>query len=182
MSFNNKTIILGISGGIAAYKCCDLVRLLKKDGAEVHVIMTRAACEFVTPLTFQTLSGNEVHTEMFKTVDEFKIGHISLAERADAIIIAPATADIIAKMAHGICDELLTATVMSTTAPVVICPSMNTKMWEKPILQSNLSRLKEFGYKIVEPGIGELACGVEGKGRLPKLETIIETIGRSLRA
>lgn len=173
---NGKTILLGIAGGIAAYKSCDLTRLLKKSGTDVHVVMTRAACEFVTPLTFQTLSGNEVHYEMFRTVEKFEIGHISLAERADAIVIAPATADIIAKLAHGICDELLTATIMSATAPIIICPSMNARMWAKPILQHNLKMLKEFGHKIVEPEEGDLACGTEGKGRLPSPETIVREI------
>lgn len=176
MSIAGKTIILGISGGIAAYKCCDLVRILKKRGAHVHVVMTRAACEFVTPLTFQTLSENKAHTEMFETVEDYKIGHVSLAGRADAVLIAPATADIIAKIAHGICDEILTATVISTTAPVIVCPSMNGQMWNNPALQRNLNMLKEFGYRIIEPECGELACGAKGKGKLPPVKHIADEL------
>ena len=171
-----KTIILGISGGIAAYKCCELTRALVKNGADVHIVMTKAATHFVTPLTLQTLSGNAVHQEMFDLTDEMEIGHISLADKADLVLVAPATADILAKVAHGICDELLTTVILATKAPVVFAPSMNTNMWENKITQRNVSLLKECGYKFIEPEVGELACGYEGKGRLPELKTIIDNI------
>lgn len=175
-TLEGKTIVLGISGGIAAYKCCELTRLLVKRGAGVHVIMTKAACEFVTPLTMEVLSGNPVHCQMFGTIEKFEAGHISLAKRANALLVVPATADIIAKIAGGICDELLTATIMATTAPVIVCPSMNANMWIKPALQGNLEKLKKFGFKIIEPEAGTLVCGAEGRGRLPKLEMIIEKL------
>lgn len=168
-----KTIILGISGGIAAYKCPELVRLIRKEGADVHCVLTKAALHFVTPLTLQTVSGNPVHSEMFDLIEERDIGHIALADRADVILVAPATADIIAKAAHGICDELLTTVINATKAPVIFAPSMNANMWWNKITQRNVGLLKEYGYKIIEPETGELACGYEGMGRLPKLSTVV---------
>jgi phosphopantothenoylcysteine decarboxylase/phosphopantothenate--cysteine ligase len=173
---SGKTIILGISAGIAAYKTCDLTRMLVKAGADVHVVLTKAALNFVTPLTLQTLSRNPVHEEMFSLTEEMEIGHTSLADRADVILIAPATADIIAKVATGICDELLTTVVAASKAPVLFAPSMNKNMWTNPITGRNVSILKEFGYIFIEPEEGELACGYEGKGRLPKLEAIIDNL------
>lgn len=179
--FKKKTIILGISGGIAAYKCCDLVRLLVKSGADVHVVLTKAAMHFVTPLTLQTLSKNPVHTEMFSLIEEGEIGHISLADRADMVVVAPATADIIAKVACGICDELLLTVICATKAPVVFAPSMNSNMWANPITQENIKRLKGLGYRFIEPATGDLACGYEGKGRLPEPEQIIKSLERFLK-
>jgi phosphopantothenoylcysteine decarboxylase / phosphopantothenate---cysteine ligase len=172
----NQTIILGISGGIAAYKCCELTRLLVKEGANVHCILTKAGTQFVTPLTLQTLSGNPVHEDMFNLIRESEIGHISLADRADLILTAPATADLIAKVAAGICDDLLTTVICATQAPLAFAPSMNVNMWANPITQRNVNTLREAGYHIIEPAEGELACGYEGKGRLPNPEQIVESL------
>lgn len=176
MKLLNKTIVMGISGGIAAYKCCELTRMLKKEGADVHIIMTEAAHHFVAPLTLQTLSGNRVNSNMFDLIDDHEMGHISLADRANLILIAPATADIISKIAGGICDTLLATVVCATKAPVLIAPSMNSNMWSNPIIQRNISSLKELNYKFIEPDEGELACGYEGKGRLPELNKILNAI------
>jgi phosphopantothenoylcysteine decarboxylase/phosphopantothenate--cysteine ligase len=167
-----KTIILGVSGGIAVYKAVELLRLYTKAGAEVHVIMTRNAREFVTPLTFQTLSGNPVHTELFSLAQEQEIGHISLADRADLFVIAPATANVIGKVANGLADDLLTTSIMATRAPVLVVPAMNVNMYENPLYQRNHRQLIEFGYRIMEPVVGDLACGWQGKGKLPAPEAI----------
>lgn len=170
----NRCIVLGVTGGIAAYKAVELLRLLTKAGAEVHVIMTAAAREFVTPLTFQTLSGNPVHTELFNLIAEREIGHISLADRADLFVIAPATANIIGKMAGGIADDMLTTTVMATRAPVVIAPAMNVNMYTNPLYRENEERLRRFGCSIVPPVEGTLACGWEGNGKLAPPEVIFD--------
>lgn len=171
-----KTVVLGVSGGIACYKAVELVRLLVQQGFTVQVVMTREAMEFVTPLTFQTLSGRPVATEMFSLTQESQIGHINLADQADLMLIAPATANIIGKLASGIADDLLTTVLMATRAPVLIAPSMNVHMYENPILQENLRKLKRLGYQIMEPAEGYLACGYEGKGRLPEPGDIVEQI------
>ncbi len=175
-TLDQKTLVLGIGGGIAAYKCCELARLLAKSGADVHCVLTKAGAQFVTPLTLQTLTSNPVHTEMFSLVQEKEISHISLADQADLVLVAPATADLIAKVSHGICDELLTTVICATKAPVLFAPSMNSNMWENPITQENVDRLKKHGYKFIEPAEGELACGYEGKGRLPELEVILKEV------
>jgi len=172
----NKRIVLGVTGGIAAYKAAELVRELVRAGAEVFVIMTRSAQAFVTPLTFQTLSGNKVTTELFNLIEESEIGHISLADRAQVLVIAPATANIIGKIAGGIADDLLTTVVMATKAPVLLAPAMNVHMWENPICQENIRKLRARGYHFVDPETGELACGYEGKGRLAEVSTIAEEI------
>lgn len=171
-----KTLVLGVSGGIACYKAVELVRLLVREGFWVQVVMTREAMEFVTPLTFQTISSRPVATETFSLTQESEIGHINLADQADAMIIAPATANIIGKIASGIADDLLTTVLMATRAPVLIAPSMNTHMYENPILQENLRKLARLGYHIMEPAEGYLACGYEGKGRLPEPQDIVERI------
>src|SRR5512137_2044446 len=162
----NKKIILGVCGGIAVYKAVELLRLLTKAGADVHVIMTRAAQEFVAPLTFQTLSANPVHTELFNLIAEREIGHIALADRADLFIIAPATANVVGKVAGGIADDMLTTTVMATRAPVLIAPAMNVNMYTNPIYRENEDRLRRHGYLFVPPENGALACGWEGEGKL----------------
>lgn len=180
-SFEKRTIIFGISGGIAAYKSCEVVRGLVKAGADVHVVLTKAGAQFVTPLTLQALSGNPVHTEMFSLVQEAEIGHISLADRADMVLVAPASADIIAKVACGICDELLQTVICATKAPVVFAPSMNVHMWENLITQENIKRLKKLGYHFMEPASGDLACGYQGKGRLPEPEEIMKHIEKILK-
>jgi phosphopantothenoylcysteine decarboxylase/phosphopantothenate--cysteine ligase len=168
-----KTIILGVSGGIAVYKAVELLRLLTKAGATVHVVMTHSACEFVTPLTFQTLSGQSVHTELFNLYQEQEIGHISLADRADLFILAPATANLIGRIAQGLADDLLTTTVMATKAPVLVVPAMNTNMYENPLYQRNEQRLREVGYHLLEPVCGELACGWIGQGKMPDPHDIV---------
>ena len=176
----NKKIILGVCGGIAAYKAIELLRLLTKAGADVHVIMTGAAQEFVAPLTFQTLSSNPVHTELFNLVAEREIGHISLADRADLFIIAPATANIIGKIAAGIADDMLTTTVMATKAPVLFAPAMNVNMFTNPIYQENEEKLRRFGYLFEAPVCGSLACGWEGEGKLASPEAIFEGVVAAL--
>jgi phosphopantothenoylcysteine decarboxylase / phosphopantothenate---cysteine ligase len=179
---HNKRLILGITGGIAAYKAVEVVRLLTKAGADVHVIMTRAAQEFITPLTFQTLSANPVHTELFNLIAEREIGHISLADRADLFMIVPATANVIGKIANGIADDILTTTVMATKAPVLIAPAMNVNMFTNPIYRRNEKKLRRLGYLFVPPVKGALACGWEGEGKLAAPETIFETAVSALTA
>ena len=169
-----KQIVLGVAGGIAAYKAVELLRLLTKAGADVHVIMTRAAQEFIAPLTFQTLSANPVHTELFNLIAEREIGHISLADRADLFVIAPATANVVGKIAAGIADDMLTTTVMATKAPVLIAPAMNVNMYTNPIYRENEERLRDYGYLFVPPETGALACGWEGEGKLAAPESIFE--------
>jgi phosphopantothenoylcysteine decarboxylase/phosphopantothenate--cysteine ligase len=173
-----KRIVLGVTGGIAVYKAVELLRLCVKAGAEVDVIMTGHAREFVTPLTFQTLSGNPVHTELFDLYQEKEIDHISLADRADLFVVAPATANIIGKVASGIADDLLSTTLMATQAPVLFVPAMNVHMWENPIFQNNLEKLEELGFRFLEPATGELACGYEGKGKFPEPDEIFTEISR----
>lgn len=170
----DKTVVFGITGGIAAYKSCEIVRLLVKAGAEVHTILTKAGAEFVTPLTLQTLSRKPVHTDMFQILEEMDKGHISLADGADVVLVAPATADVIAKAAHGICDDLLTTVLCATKAPIAFAPSMNVHMWENPITQENVKKLQKIGWHLIEPDTGELACGYEGKGRLPDPNEIVK--------
>jgi phosphopantothenoylcysteine decarboxylase / phosphopantothenate---cysteine ligase len=177
----NQTVIVGVTGGIACYKTVELVRLLVKEGFGVQVIMTRGAMEFVTPLTFQTLSGRTVATETFSLTQESEIGHINLADSADLFVIAPATANVVGKIAAGIADDLLTTVLMATQAPVLIAPAMNIHMYENPLLQENIRKLRRVGYYFMEPVEGFLACGYEGKGRLPEPDKILEEIRRLLK-
>jgi len=176
-----RMVVLGVTGGIACYKAVELVRLLVKNGFKVQVIMTRGAMEFVTPLTFQTLSGNPVATETFSLTQESEIGHINLADSADLFVIAPATANVIGKLASGIADDLLTTVLMATQAPVLLAPAMNIHMYENVIVQENLRKLRRVGYHIMDPAEGYLACGYDGKGRLPDPEKISDEIERLLR-
>ncbi|MGM0415447.1 MAG: bifunctional phosphopantothenoylcysteine decarboxylase/phosphopantothenate--cysteine ligase CoaBC [Thermodesulfobacteriota bacterium] len=177
-TLEGKQIVLGVCGGIAVYKAVELLRLLTKAGAEVSVVMTANACEFVTPLTFQTLSNNPVHTHMFDLYQEKEIGHISLADKADMCVVVPATANIIGKLSGGIADDLLSTTLMATKAPVVLAPSMNVNMYESAALQHNLQVLSQRGFNIIEPDEGYLACGWDGKGKLPAPEHILAWIER----
>ena len=172
-------IVLGVTGSIAAYKACELVRLFVKAGDDVRVVMTAAACEFVTPLTFQTLSRNPVGTSQFALPAEWKPEHIAYAD-ADAVVVAPATANVIAKMAHGLADDLLSSTLLATRAPVFVAPAMNDGMWDNPATQSNLATLRLRGVNIIEPGSGQLACGTEGKGRFADPETVLATVRQRL--
>ncbi len=163
-----KNILIGVTGGIAAYKVVEVASRLKKSGANVRVMMTRNAAEFVSPRTFQEITGNAVSVEMFGDAANFHVAHIALADFADAILIAPATANFLAKAAYGIADDLLTTTVIASDKPLLIAPSMNTKMFDNPATQANLNILRERGAIILEPATGELACGTSGKGRLPE--------------
>ncbi|MBR4383656.1 MAG: bifunctional phosphopantothenoylcysteine decarboxylase/phosphopantothenate--cysteine ligase CoaBC [Selenomonadaceae bacterium] len=164
----NKNILLGVTGGIAAYKIVEVASRLKKSGANVRVMMTKNATEFVSPRTFQEITGNAVSVEMFGDAANFHVAHIALAEFADLIVVAPATANFLAKMAHGIADDLLTTTILAFDKKIIVAPSMNTKMFENPATQANLEILKARGVEILEPATGELACGTNGKGRLPE--------------
>ncbi|MCS6924456.1 MAG: bifunctional phosphopantothenoylcysteine decarboxylase/phosphopantothenate--cysteine ligase CoaBC [Candidatus Binatia bacterium] len=175
-----KNIVLGVTGGIAAYKAAEIVRLLVQEGAIVRVIMSKNAQEFITPLTLQTLSGNPVSTETFSLTQESQIGHIRLADTADLVLIAPATANVIAKLAHGLADDLLTTVLLATTAPVLIAPAMNVHMYAHPLVQENLRKLASLGYRIIEPTEGFLACGYEGKGRLAEPGDIVEEVRAAL--
>lgn len=174
--FKNLNIVIGITGGIAAYKTCGIVSYLKKEGANIDIIMTKNACQFITPLTLETLSGNKVVIDMFERPDYIDVKHISLAKKADLFLIVPATANIIGKVANGIADDMLSTTIMATKAPVVFAPAMNNQMYENMIVQDNIDKLKRYGYKILEPSVGHLACGYEAKGKLPKNEEIIDYV------
>lgn len=172
--FANKEIVVGITGGIAAYKSAELVSRLKKAGANVHCIMTKSAQEFIQPLTFRTLSQNPVYTEMFQEPKLWNVEHVALADRADLFIVVPATANVIGKIAGGIADDMLTTTVMATKAPVLIAPAMNVNMYENPINQENIKKLQNMGFSFVEPVYGRLACGYEGRGKLATIEDIVQ--------
>lgn len=180
-NLSGKTVLIGITGGIAAYKACELVRMFKRNGANVKVIMTPNALNFVTELTLQNLSQNNVAIHEFE-IDDFKPEHISLADEADIFVIAPATANTISKLANGICDNLLTSVACAFKKPVILAPAMNCNMWENKIIQENLKKLAELNYKIVEPESGFLACGYEGQGRLASVDKIFETALNELTA
>ena len=179
---DKKCVVVGVSGGVAVYKALDVISRLRKKDVEVHVIMTKSATEFVTPLSFQSLSQNMVIIDMFAEPKAWEIQHISLAKKADLMLIVPATANIIGKVANGIADDMLSTTIMATKAPVVFCPAMNTNMYENPIVQRNISLLKELGYEFIEPASGRLACGDEGKGKLQDTEIIAEETLRRLHS
>ena len=175
-----KNILIGVTGGIAAYKVVEVASRLKKSGANVKIIMTKHATEFVTPKTFQEITNNAVSVDMFADAANFHVAHISLADFADLILIAPATANFLAKMAHGIADDLLTTTVLAFDKEILLAPSMNTKMFDNPATQANLKLLKSRGIKILEPNSGNLACGTVGKGRLPEPAEICAEVEKIL--
>ncbi len=175
-----KSILLGVSGGIAVYKAAELVRLFVKEGASVHVVMTANARQFVTTLTFQALSSNPVGCDLFSIESESRISHIEKAREADLVVLAPATANLMAKMAAGIADDYLTTILLATTAPVLVCPAMNVKMWEHPATRRNLKTLTELGYRVEPPAVGFLACQEEGAGRLADISNILESALRLL--
>ncbi|MCI7530990.1 MAG: bifunctional phosphopantothenoylcysteine decarboxylase/phosphopantothenate--cysteine ligase CoaBC [Eubacteriales bacterium] len=175
-----KTVVLGVTGCIAAYKACEIVSALRKKDANVVVIMTPHATEFVQPLSFETLSGNRVVTDLFDRDFDFEVEHVSLAKKADVFVIAPATANTIGKIANGIADDMLTTTIMACKAPKIVCPAMNTNMYENENTVENIERLKKQGYKIIEPISGRLACGDVGKGKMAEPETIVKAIEDTL--
>ncbi|EEH98195.1 bifunctional phosphopantothenoylcysteine decarboxylase/phosphopantothenate--cysteine ligase CoaBC [Clostridium tertium] len=175
-----KCVCIGVSGGIAVYKALDIISALKKKDIDVRVIMTESATKFVTPLSFQSLSQNMVVTDMFAEPKAFEIQHISLAKRADVFLVAPATANIIGKVANGISDDMLSTTIMATRAKVIFAPAMNTNMYENPIVQDNIEKLKKYGYEFIEPASGRLACGDLGKGKLADVNTIVEKVLEAL--
>jgi phosphopantothenoylcysteine decarboxylase/phosphopantothenate--cysteine ligase len=177
---NGRTLLVGVCGGIAAYKCAGVVSALRQAGADVHVIMTDAACKFVTPLTFQALSNNDVHTDMFASGSTWDIAHIGLVRRSDLLVILNATANTLAKLAHGIADDLLTTCVLATRRPVLVAPAMNTAMLEAAPTQANIAALQARGFEFIEPGSGFLACGEVGSGRLADDDEIIEAVRRAL--
>ena len=176
MPLEGKNVVLGVTGGIAAYKACELTSRLRKAGAQVYVIMTKNACEFVAPLTFETLSNHPVVTDTFARPDTWEVEHIALAKRADVFVIAPATANILAKMAHGIADDMLSTTVLATRAPVLLAPAMNTGMWDNAATRENVETLKRRGVRFIGPEGGFLACGDTGAGRMSEPERIFEAI------
>ncbi len=173
---NKKTIVIGVSGGIAVYKALDVISRLKKENIEIHVIMTKSAIEFVNPLSFQALSQNIVIHEMFEEPKAWEIQHISLAKKADLLVVVPATANIIGKVANGIADDMLTTTIMATLAPVVFAPAMNVNMYNNGIVQDNIKKLVGYGYDFIMPTSGRLACGDIGIGKLAQTEEIVEII------
>jgi phosphopantothenoylcysteine decarboxylase/phosphopantothenoylcysteine decarboxylase/phosphopantothenate--cysteine ligase len=176
-----KNIILGVTGSIAAYKAADIVNIFTKNGYNVDVIMTKGGTAFITPLTLQTLSKNRVYTDVFQEDYPREIKHISLAKKADLLLVAPASADIIGKVANGIADDMLTSVILAIRGiPCILAPAMNTNMYENPIVQNNLKKLKEYGYEIIEPKESRLACGDLGKGALANIEIIVDTVKKRL--
>jgi len=175
---SRKRVVLGVTGSIAIYKACEIIRQLKKDGFAIDVIMTKESEEFIRPFLFQSLSGNKVYSGLFETPESMDIEHISLAEKADLIVIVPATANIIGKIASGICDDLLSCVVCAASSKVLLCPAMNERMYRNPIVQSNIKKLKSLGYIIIEPRDGMLACGKAGIGCLADADIIVKEIKR----
>lgn len=171
-----KKIVLGVTGGIAVYKAVDLVSRLRKAGCQVKVVMTRHACEFVTPLTFKELSGNKVAVSMWEANAEYNIEHIALANWADLFLVAPATANILAKLSYGLADDLLSTTLLASPAPILVCPAMNSNMYLNPVTQENLARLQARGVAVLPPAVGQLACGTSGPGRLPEPAEIVAAV------
>lgn len=179
-NLKGKCVVLGVTGGIAAYKMANVASALRKTGADVHVIMTRNATEFITPLTFETLTNNRCVVDTFARDFQYDVAHVSLAKAADLILIAPATANVIAKLAHGIADDMLTTTVLAARCEKLVAPAMNTAMLENPITQDNLNTLRRYGFGIIEPASGMLACQDVGSGKLPEPEVLLDHVARAL--
>ncbi len=171
-----KTVLVGVSGGIAAYKMANCVSMLLKQGANVKVIMTENACQFITPITFETLTGDKCMVDTFDRNFKFDVAHISLAKAADVFLIAPATANVIGKMANGIADDMLTTTALACKCPKIIAPAMNTAMYQNNIVQDNLRKLQHYGFTVIKPDSGHLACGDTGEGKMPSEETLVEYV------
>ena len=180
MDLQGKCVLLGVTGGIAAYKMANVASALKKLGADVEVIMTENATHFITPLVFETLTGHKCMVDTFDRDFKFEVTHISLAKKADVILVAPATANVIAKMAHGIADDMLTTTVLACTCPKLIAPAMNTHMYENPVTQDNLEILRRYGWEVIAPASGRLACGAVGAGKLPEPQDLLQYILREI--
>lgn len=172
----DKNILIGVTGGIACYKVCEIISMLKSEGANVDVIMTKNATKFITPLTLETLSKNKVVVDMFQEKEYVEVKHVSLAQKADLTLVVPASANIIGKVANGIADDMLSTTIMATPNPVVFAPAMNNVMYTNPIVQDNIRKLKKYGYEFIDPVSGNLACGYKAIGKLAKRETIIDYI------
>jgi len=175
-NLSGKTVLLGVTGSIAAYKIANLASALKKLGADIHVLMTKNACNFINPITFETLTGNKCLVDTFDRNFEFSVEHVSLANKADVALIAPASANVIGKMANGIADDMLTTTIMACKCKKIVSPAMNTNMFENPIVQDNLKKLASYGYEIISPAVGYLACGDTGAGKMPEPETLLQYI------
>lgn len=175
-----KTVLLGVSGGIAAYKIANLASMLVKKGAEVHVIMTENACNFITPTTFETLTGNKCVVDTFDRNFQFNVEHVALAKKADVFMVAPATANVMAKLCHGIADDMLTTTFLASRCPKIVAPAMNTAMYENPITQDNMKTLEKYGIEVIQPATGYLACGDTGAGKMPEPEELYEYIERTV--
>lgn len=176
----DKNILIGVTGGIACYKICDVINHLKREGANVDIIMTENATKFITPLTLETLSKSRVVVDMFHEKNHVDVEHISLARKADIVLIAPATANIIGKLANGIADDMLSTTVMATKSPVLIAPAMNNGMYENGIVQDNIKKLKKYGYHFIDPVCGNLACGYKAVGKLADKDKIITSLNEML--
>lgn len=179
-NLSGKTVILGITGGIAAYKMANVASALRKSGAQVHCILTKNAANFITPLTFETLTNNRCIVDTFDRNFQYDVAHVSLAKAADLMLIAPATANVIAKLAHGLADDMLTTTVLAARCPKLVAPAMNTAMLENPATQDNLKTLERYGFRIIQPAVGMLACKDVGSGKLPEPETLVEEVNRVL--
>ncbi len=173
---SGKTVVLGVTGSIAAYKIASLASALKKLDADVHVILTQNATHFINPITFESLTGNKCLVDTFDRNFQFQVEHVSIAKKADVVMLAPASANVIGKIAHGIADDMLTTTIMACKCPVYVAPAMNTNMYENPILQDNLETLKKYGYQVIAPATGYLACGDTGAGKMPEPETLLSYI------
>ena len=180
MQLKGKTVLLGVTGGIACYKSANLASALVKQGANVQVLMTKNATEFIGPHTFESLTGNRVSVDTFDRNYQFQVEHIALADQADVVLVAPATANVLAKLAHGLADDMLTTTILACNCPKIAAPAMNTKMYENPVTQDNLDILRKYGWEIVEPASGRLACGAVGKGKMPEPEDLLETVLHAL--
>ena len=170
--FKDKTVLLGVCGGIAAYKIASLASRLVKTGAEVHVLMTENACNFINPITFETLTGNKCIVDTFDRNFQHSVEHVALAKKADVFLVAPATANVMAKLAHGLADDMLTTTFLASKCPKIVAPAMNTAMFENPITQDNMALLEKYGIEVVRPASGYLACGDTGAGKMPEPEVL----------
>ena len=175
-----KNVILGVTASIAIYKACDILRRLQEEGFAVSVVLTSEAKELINPIVFQSLCVNKVYTDLFEAPQSWEIDHVSLAERADLVLVAPATANIIGKIASGICDDLLSCVICATKAPILICPAMNENMYKNKITQSNIQKLQSLGYGFIAPRIGKLACGKTGTGCLAEVDAIIKEVKKNL--